>query len=296
MTNIRLAACFVLLPLLNGCDATAINAQDPKPHSAQQRWLDVPSLPIMQKAVLAINPMIEPRRDAWVMENICALARGDRSELQVKQSLGDAGVNFTKALERGSLLEVLGSGDTAQRSTVCAVYLVKTLLSPPLASDFMSMPGTVANKASTGTSAQPIVDTQRLNQTLAVKLAVAKASADVFALIANELQQVPGLTVEQYQDRTQKLFSTLAPAYLTRVRELYTPQGVEYILTEYSDARFAFNSSDGSEFEFSRSGMKLMFNNITWIGDSQLLGKAYYWKTKYYASTAFGVPQVADSK
>ncbi|WP_219268463.1 hypothetical protein [Pseudomonas sp. Xaverov 259] len=292
----RLAACFVLLPLLNGCDAPSISAQDSTPDSAQQRWLDVPALPIMQKAVLAIKPTIEPQRDAWAMQNICGLARGDRSEHQVNQALTHAGVDLSKTPEKDSLLDVLVRGNTAQRSTICAVYLVKTLLSPPLASDFMSMPGTAAKNASTGKPEQPTVDKQQLNQTLAAKLAVAKASADVFALIASQLQQVPGLTVEQYHSRTQLMFSSLAPAYLKRVRELYAAQGVDYLLTEFSDERFAFRSSDGSAFEFSRSGMTLKFNNITWIGDSQLLGKAYYWRTNYFGSTALRVSQVADSK
>src|SRR5450830_171601 len=207
MKEITFTACLFVLPLLSSCDgATSETAE--KPSGAQSRWIDVPALPILQNAVMAISPTVEPQSDAWAMRHMCGLARGELSQFQVNQSLVDAGVDVTKAPENGSVLALLMEGDIAQRSTICGVYLVKTLLSPPIDSDFMTASEGNGN-TQLSQPTRPNIDAALSNQAMMVKLAVAKATADVFALMAHELQQEPRLTVEQYTQRTQKLFSSL---------------------------------------------------------------------------------------
>lgn len=253
----------------------------PKPAVSQTRWLDLPALPIIQNAVIVMAPVLDTQRNEWVMQKVCALARGESNQAQVNQALTQEGVNVSKIPATGSPLSSLVNGNTAQRNTLCAAYLVKTVLLPPIVSDFMSAPATADTHPGSAQPAQQI-DQNQLKRALAVKLAVAKVSADIFALIALELQRTPGLTIGQYSQRTQQLFSSLAPTYLKRVRELYAVEGVEYALTELSTQRFAFSSNDGSSFDYSKSGMTLKFNNIIWFGEGQLLGKMYLWQVNYF--------------
>ncbi|MBU4629260.1 hypothetical protein HRJ41_17425 [Pseudomonas sp. BF61] len=260
------------------------NDAKPKAVVGSARWLDVPALPIIQNAVIVMAPVLDPQRNEWVMQQICALARGDSNQAQVNQALAQEGVDVNKLPLNGSPLSLLVNGDTAQRNTLCAAYLVKTVLLPPILNDFMSPAASVEKHPELAKSAQQI-DPARLKRALAIKLAVAKASADIFALIAVELQQTPGLTVGQLSQRSQQLFASLAPSYLKRIRELYAPEDTEYALAELSAQRFAFNSSNGSAFEYSRSGMTLKFNNIIWYGEGQLLGKTYFWRVNYFDSS-----------
>lgn len=293
MRTLKLVVCLLPLFLLAGCNqADEVREAKPMPVVNSTHWLDIPALPILQSAVIVMAPVLDPQRNEWLMKQVCALARGDSTQAQVNQALTQEGVNISKIPASGSPLSSLVNGDSAQRSTLCAAYLVKTVLLPPLLSDFMAPTATASTNPGTVKPSQQL-DPTRLSRTLAVKLAVAKTTADVFALIALELQREPGLTIGQYSQRTQQLFASLAPTYLKRVKELYAAESVEYALTELSAQRFSFDSNDGSAFEYSKSGMELKFNNIVWYGKGQLLGKMYFLRVNYFDSS---VLSVLDSK
>lgn len=92
---------------------------------------------------------------------------------------------------------------------------------------------------------------------LPIKLAEARANADIFALIAAELQHHPGLTVDQYRRLSQQLFSRLAPVYLERLKAQMPPANSSFKLIVLDSDRFAFFSSTGNVYEFGVDGLVL---------------------------------------
>ena len=116
-----------------------------------------------------------------------------------------------------------------------------------------------------------------------VQLAIAKSDADVFAMIATQLAQTPGLTLDQYNQRAKSLFATIAPRYLQRVKELYaSDKNTLFALRDYSQNGFKFVSSSGLLFEYDYNGLNLTFNRIPWYGSGQLLGKTYWLDVAYF--------------
>ena len=129
------------------------------------------------------------------------------------------------------------------------------------------------------------IDQKSLAMTLPIKLAVARANADVFALIASELQRRPGLSIDQYHRLTTQLFAKLAPVYLKRVKQQLPAAGTRYNLLRADAQQFAFSASTGSLFEFGAEGLILKQNGITWYGQGKLLGRDYPLQVAYFYSS-----------
>ncbi|EFA46778.1 conserved hypothetical protein [Yersinia pestis KIM D27] len=73
------------------------------------------------------------------------------------------------------------------------------------------------------------IDPKKLAQYLQTQLAVAKANADIFAIIAVELEKKPGLTVNEYSVQIKKyLVKLLRPIY--NGSKLFMPWGLGLII------------------------------------------------------------------
>lgn len=136
------------------------------------------------------------------------------------------------------------------------------------------------------------IDNALLASALSVKLAVARANADVFALIAVELQHRPGLTIAQYREQAGQLFARLAATYLHRIKEQLPPANTQHKLLQMDDNRFVFSSSVGSVFEFGRNGLVLCQGGIVWYGEGRLMGQEYPLQVEYLPA---GVEQLLTS-
>ncbi|MBO3275491.1 hypothetical protein [Pseudomonas schmalbachii] len=110
----------------------------------------------------------------------------------------------------------------------------------------------------------------------------APSSADVFALIAEELQRRPGLTIQQYRQQAQEPFVCLAPIYLQRIREQLPVAGTKYELTRLDGDGVAFRSGSGTRFEFTADGLTLRQGGIFCYGEGQLLGQDHFLRGKYF--------------
>jgi hypothetical protein len=262
-----------LLPLvLSGCN------------DAPSQVISLPALPIIQRAINSLAPMIEGQRNDLLMEQVCALARGERTPEQVTQILKKQGIDLSRVPVQDHPLSLLVTPDSSRRITACAAYVASSVATLPKAGDFMVEVKSTSNTEGNTKSLQ--IDPQKLNRFLGVQLAVARADADLFAFIALELAKAPGLSLEQYDVKIKKLFAGLAPAYLERVKALYTvDQTTRYQLLEYSDRSFQFTSGSGYRFELIDGGAHLSLNRISWLGEGQLLGKAYELQVVYFDKT-----------
>ena len=265
------------LALLAGCDGAAHSTPD-----KQSQGVSLPALPIIQGAVAGLVPMIDGQRNDLMMRQVCALARGESTQQQVAQTLKQQGIDLSSIAPQGHPLSLLVDPDASRRATACAAYIATSVMMLPKTSEFM-VEGNAEQTAGNKHSKTLSIDPQKLSSYLRVQLAVAKADADVFALIATQLEQTSGLTLEQYNQRAQNLFASIAPAYLQRVKELYASgQNTAYSLKDYSDSEFVFTTSNGHRFEYGYDGLNLSFDRIAWFGAGQLLGKTYRLDVAYF--------------
>lgn len=272
MKSGRLLTVFLLgLFALAGCDKGTV----PPSTNVQRHWVEVPALPIIQEAVFSLAPSFNGQRNPKLMEQVCGLASGELRQEQVNAFLAQQRVDPLQIPTQGSPLSLLVNGDKSSQTTACAAHLATTVLSAVDAADII----TTTNAS--GTPALQI-DNARLNQVLPVKIAEARANADVFALIAAELQRRPGLKVSDYRQQAKDMFVRLAPVYLERVKQQLPLANVTYKVSQIDAERFSFNTSTGASYEYAGDGLVLHQNGIVWYGRGKLLGREYPLQVAYF--------------
>ncbi|MCY1264835.1 hypothetical protein D9M70_131960 [compost metagenome] len=311
------AAVLVGCLTLAGCKeatsnpATAATAPEPP---VQRNLIGVPALPVIQDAVLSLSPTFAGKRNVAVMGQLCALARGETDQARVNEFLRGQGIDAAKVPLQGDPLSLLVNGDRSGQTTACAAYLATSVLTEVDAGEFMRSvqvplqeeakpvqpaPRTTKKdgkpKEQPALAAQPKtrtvlqVDDALLAEVLPIKLAEARADADVFALIAAELQRRPGLSVPEYRDEARQLFSRLAPVYLERIKTSLPPANTTYKLVRLDTDAFVFTNSRGSRFEYTSDGLRLWQNGILWYGEGQLLGQEYQLQATYFPEAVNGL-------
>lgn len=283
-------------------------ATPPKADSAVHRnWISIPALPVIQDAVFSLSPTFDGQRNPALMAQICGLARGELKQEQVTEFLRQNNVEVEKLPKQGDPLALLVNGDKAGQVTACAAYLSTSVLSAIDLSEFTSRTEAPAQapaedepvkgktKGKEKAAAKPKVevahkpsepqlqvDKAALSVVLPVKLALARANADVFALIAAELQRRPGLSVAEYREQARQMFVKLAPVYLERIKAQLPQANTQYRLLRFDADLFAFSSTTGSLFEFSGGGLTLLQNSVIWYGQGKLLGQEYPLQVAYF--------------
>lgn len=278
MTTSRKWLTAMLLPicLLAGCkeadQTTAIALA--KPPAQPLRTLEYPALPVIRNAIFSMSPLVDGKRNPAVMQHICGLARGEMSQSEVDRFVSAIGETSAGLKQKGGVTALLVSGNHSGQEIACAAYLATAPLIQVDGAQFIA--------AQKGADGKLQVDQARLSEVMAVRMALARVDAEYFTLIAEKLQQTPGLTDAQYQARTRELFSELAPAFLKRVKQQMPPAGTRFDLKRLDNERFAFGTSNGGEYEYSNDGMTLRQDNITWYGDGQLMGQRRTLQIAYY--------------
>ncbi|HCR1595568.1 TPA: hypothetical protein ONA62_005664 [Pseudomonas aeruginosa] len=278
MVLFRLIILLIPLAFLVGCDASSQNSSSTMPDKG---LVALPALLIIQEAISELVPVVDGQRNDMMMSQVCALARGESTQEQVEQRLLKQGINLENVPHQGHPLSLLVSSDPLSRTTACAAYVATSVMTFPKVSEFMSKDKGGVSDSKTGEKLT--IDSEKLHRFLGVQLAVARADADFFALLATRLESTPGLTLEQYKQSAQGLFSTVAPSYLQRVKSLYADgQSRQYSLLEYSSNYFRFASNDGFLFAYGYDGLHLKFNQISWCGAGIILGKKYMLDVAYF--------------
>lgn len=250
------------------------------------QWLKVPTLPVLQGAVLGLSDTLNLNKHPFLMEKTCALAQEQISQDEINKFIAQQGADPLRVPSTGHPLSLLISGNRQVQTIACAAYLASTVLLPfDLSTVMTDAPPLPPQGKDTAKPVQQIDQTKLLAE-LPGKLAIAQSNADVFALIAKELQNRPGLPLEQYRQLAQEMFARLAPNYLRRIKEQMPAPGTQYKVVKLDAEQFVFISSTQALFAYDFSGLKLQQNGITWFGEGKLLGKEYFLKAAYLQNNA----------
>ncbi|WP_236200967.1 hypothetical protein [Pseudomonas pseudonitroreducens] len=264
---------------LAGCNEQH-QAAAPKPAAVHRNWLDMPALPLLQEAVLSMAPKLEDGLTAELMNQICGLARGDLSQDSVTRFVTGKGIDAGVLLHQSGPLALLVNGDKPGQAAACAAHLVSGAFSTE---DLEATMALLPEQFDGRDIAQGQgVDKESLSILLPVRLAVARANADVFALIAAELQRRRGLNPMQIREQSQQLFSRLAPTYLARIKAQFPAPGTTFRVLHLRKGQLDFVSSDGASFTLHGAQINLQQNGSMWYGDGKLLGENRTLQVAYF--------------
>lgn len=269
-----LTATLLPLCLLAGCNDTARNASSAQAKNEALGTLEYPALPVIRNAVFSMSPLVDGKRNPAVMQHVCGLARGEMKQADVDRFVSASGESADSLTKKGGVTALLVNGNQQAQQIACAAFLATAPLIQLDGQEFIA-----PNKSADG---KLQVSAHRLGELMAVRMALSRTDAEYFSLIAEKLQQTPGLTSAQYQARARELFSELAPAYLERVKQQMPLPGTQYSIKRLDNERFAFGTTNGGEYEYGNDGMTLRQDNITWYGDGMLMGRRHTLKIAYY--------------
>lgn len=279
--NTRLFSGLALLLLLGigGCkESTSASSAE------RSQGVDIPAVPVIKSALFSLSDALVPNRNPLLMEQLCALARGEIQQGNINAFIQQQGGDAQTIPRQGHPLSLLVNGDRKTQIQACAAYLATTVMLPLDLNPLMS---SAPQEKTPGTGKPaPKIDQAKLQAILPGKLAIAQANADFFALIAAELQRRPGLTLEQYHQLSEDMFARLAPDYLRRLKEQAPPPETQYRVLQVDADQFAFISTTGAQYAYDFAGLNLQQNGIAWFAGGKLLGKGYFLKVAYLPESA----------
>lgn len=277
-----LAAALLIGSSLVGCEFPAQQSQAKA--ASPLNWVSVPALPIIEDAVMSLAPTFQGKRTEQFMPQICGMARGQLSQEQVNTQLTQMGIDVSRIPRQSQdATALLVNRDRAAQATACAAYQATSVLMAVDARAFLKPAPATGEKAAEKTPAQPQLDERALASVLPIKVAQARANADIFALIAENLQRTPGQSLAEYRERARDLFSRLAPTYLARVPAKLPPADASYQMVGLQNGRLDFTSNAGIHFDYAvDQGLVLTQNGVLWYGKGQLLGRDYRLQAAYF--------------
>ncbi|MCP1626461.1 hypothetical protein [Pseudomonas nitroreducens] len=286
-----LSAALLIGATLAGCN---FPSQVPQAKATTPvNWVKVPTLLFIEDAVLSLSPSFQGKRAMEFMPLICGLARGEVSQIQVNARLAGMGINVDRIPRQSQdASALLVNTDRAAQATACAAFQAAAVLTAADPQEFYKAApsaGKSADKATEESPAARQLDTQLLSRMLPIRIAQSRANAEVFALIARDLQGKPGLSPSQYQERARELFGRLAPSYLALVPARMPGADAKFQLLHADADRLEFISNTGVHYDFSvDKGLVLTQKGVLWYGRGKLLGNDYRVPVAYFQ------PQVAQ--
>ncbi|WP_300001064.1 hypothetical protein [uncultured Cedecea sp.] len=290
--NIKFFTALLLLLILPGCDQPQpqpdVKPAVASPAAPEKTLIDFPALTVIENTVNQLAPKLDAQFDISVIQRICLLARGEISKQRIIESIKQDGILDPATIPaQNHPLSLLINDDQNKRAEVCAAWLASSAIRAP-SEDEVTVRKTrkieenKQKKEKERTVTEKVLNNDKITEILAVKLSILRANAEVYALIASELEKTPGLSLEEYTHAAGKIFSALSPYYLKRIQELYAPEPNSYHLTQLSTRDYAFNTDGGYRFSRDGGNAQLTYRGINWLGHGHIMGKDYKIAVSYF--------------
>lgn len=277
----------MLSALLSGCDNTSKNTEAGKANQSalanDENLLSIPALPMIQNSIKTLVPKLNGQFDLSAVQKICLLAREEMTKDDIAILLNREGIDASQIAPQGAPLSLLVNNDQPARQTLCAAWVASSMLEPFNASEITEQQTRqVKEKNKTRKVTVDVIVNNKLQASLATKTAIARTNAEFYALIASRLEAMPGHSLENYTALIKSQFAALAPAYLKRIQELYSPSFAGYQLLSLNKGNVIFSNEDGYRFVYDSEGALLTYGGINWLGKGDILDKQYMLRVNYF--------------
>ncbi|EJV1073387.1 hypothetical protein N6A11_005451 [Klebsiella oxytoca] len=294
--KLKRSALMVMLASLSASGMAA--AESPAAKATTTSTVAVMSIPaytLITDSLNSLVPRVNGKVNEPVMRLVCDMARGDRVRADIIRALENSKVNVAAVPVQGSPLSVLVHGDTRLQQSVCASYLATSLFDTPdnaryrgvkkeQVSEEKLLPAPAKwkvweeQKTETVTTERQTVswDTTKFAEDVKVQVALAKATAQLYALLATNLGTQPQ-TAAMVDARVKQSLADLAGDYLNSVQQMYRDtQAQTMTVNLLNETGYAVSDGTGNVLRRSDTGLRLTYRGIEWLGNGKILGKDHF--------------------
>ena len=294
--KLKRSALMVMLASLSASGMAA--AESPAAKATTTSTVAVMSIPaytLITDSLNSLVPRVNGKVNEPVMRLVCDMARGDRVRADIIRALENSKVNVAAVPVQGSPLSVLVHGDTRLQQSVCASYLATSLFDTPdnaryrgvkkeQVSEEKLLPAPAKwkvweeQKTETVTTERQTVswDTTKFAEDVKVQVALAKATAQLYALLATNLG-TQSQTAAMVDARVKQSLADLAGDYLNSVQQMYRDtQAQTMTVNLLNETGYAVSDGTGNVLRRSDTGLRLTYRGIEWLGNGKILGKDHF--------------------
>ncbi|MBB1199392.1 hypothetical protein EGM70_03640 [Enterobacteriaceae bacterium 89] len=256
--------------------------------SLATKSISVPAWNIISDTLLEMTPLIDDKRDDFLMNQICSLARGQRTQEEVNEVLIANKISVTRIPKSAGTLSLLINHEKAQQQVACTVYLATSVFQPVDTNDYWQFGHAGEKKRAEKPSRwlfwadeSSVAEEKRVFNSAAflrdgrVRIAVTQATAQLYAVIAANLSS-GAQSYAQYQQQIRQIVASYAEDYLKSVQTLYQAKSsVKLSAEEVQATSFTLVGGAGERLVQTDSQPLLTLRGVTWFGDGKILGKEY---------------------
>ena len=236
-----------------------------------------PLATLVNDTLTQLVPKVKDQRNNFVMQMICDLARGDRTQEDVNAQLGQNGIGSADIPQKGSPLSLLVNGDRPRQQQTCLAYIATTLLYPPDNGFLFSQKD--------GNS-KPVIDQQQAAREFAIRMAIAEATAQFYAVVAQNLSSAQGLSFARYRQQVADIALQYAPVYFQSIKIHFNQRAGEQVQINRLDNRnYAVSDSSGREIAYSNGVFSYKRQGVDWLSGGYILGRLYMVDVAAFAMT-----------
>lgn len=252
--------------------------------------ISVPVYNLITDTLVAMTPTINGQRNDLMMKLVCDLARGDKSQPEVNDVLRDNKIDSAKIPQKGHQLSILVNGDKSSQQSACTAYIASSLFIPDDNSIFFDKPKATEAGAKAGTE-KPTFNPQTFAQEMKLKMSIAQATSQLYAVVASNLENNKNQGWGDYQKSVAGLVESYAPGYLTSLKQIYDANQVVYTPVSITANRLDVIDSAGRELISTPTGLELKFHDVYWLGNGKIMGKEYFVDIKVIDTPAPAKPE-----
>lgn len=239
--------------------------------------INVSAYNLISDSLIAMTPNINGRRNDFLMQLVCDLARDDKNQKDISSILKANKIDYDGIPKQGSPLSILVNNNKEEQSSVCTAYIASSFFYP---SDNSVLFDKITDKA--GKEATQL-NQDRFNGEMKVKMSIAQATAQLYAVIANNVKNDGNLTWDEYQQNVANIVYNYAPQYLQSLKTIYASERSSYTPVSLGITSLSVFDSTGKELTINSTGVILKSRGVEWLGDGKILGKEYFYPVKVIA-------------
>lgn len=259
--------------------------------------VSMPAWNIITDTLIKMTPLVKGQRDDGVMSLVCDLARGDKTQQDIEEILLKKNINLQDLAKDTDTVRLLVNRDRVAQQTACSTYLISVLFTPVDNSAYMqevqSAEKMGAKNTDTAskedkkvkgsmdaggkTAIEKVFNQPRFEQDVRTHIAIAQATAQLYALLAGNLEKMKGESWGAYQTHIEQMVREYAPNFLNTVKVFYQAESASPLITR-SVTRHGYDIFDSNNHQLIRDKNAFLFRsrNVDWLGNGVIMGKQYY--------------------
>lgn len=242
------------------------------PADLNVKSISVPAYSLITDALIAATPTLKGQRNEAVMQLVCDLARGTKSQQQVNDVLKQHNVEVENIPTTGNGLSLLVNKNAAMQSTACTAFIATSLFSPvnnKVMFDFVA-------EEKDKTKQKATLNPEKFAQEMRLRMSISQATAQMYAVIASNLSKDSNLSWADQQNDVVRIVASYAPQYLQSLKNIYMANQATYTAVSIDAKSYDVIDSTGHELIQSPMGPVLTYRGVEWLGNGNILGKRYF--------------------